>query len=86
MHNHDLESALGELECAALLAVPEFHFKFVTPTGVKGKDYDAEIVTSAGRTVCCEIKSKSEHMERVSKLFGLHSNALENSCRKVYPR
>jgi hypothetical protein len=63
MHNHDLEAALGELECAALLAVPEFRFKFVTPTGVKGKDYEGEIVTSAGRTVCCEMKSRSEQLE-----------------------
>lgn len=60
MHNHDLEATLGELECAALLAVPEFNFRFVTPTGVKGKDYDGEIVTSASRIVCCEIKARSE--------------------------
>lgn len=60
MHNHDLEAALGELECAALLAVPEFNFRFVTPTGVKGKDYEGEIVTSAARIVCCEIKARSE--------------------------
>jgi len=62
MHNHDLEAALGEMECAALVAVPEFHFRFITPTGVKGKDYEGEIVTSTGRIVCCEMKARSEQM------------------------
>lgn len=57
---HDLEAALGEMESAALLATRDFQFRFVTPTGVKGQDYEGEIVTSTGRTVCCEMKSRSE--------------------------
>jgi hypothetical protein len=60
MDKHDLESALGELECAALLAHSELRLRFVTPTGSRGVDYEAEITTSAERTVCCEIKVKSE--------------------------
>ncbi len=60
MSNHDLESALGEFECAALLAKPEFKFRFVTPEGTKGLDYEAEVSTATSRTVCCEIKVKAE--------------------------
>jgi hypothetical protein len=60
MDKHDLESALGEMECAALLSHPELTFRFVTPTGSKGLDYEAEVMTSANRIVCCEIKAKSE--------------------------
>ena len=60
MNNHDMESALGEFECAALLSSPEFKFRFINPSGVKGQDYEGEIVSSAGRLICCEMKSKSE--------------------------
>jgi len=60
MDKHDLESALGEMECAALLSHPKLIFRFVTPTGSKGLDYEAEVMTSANRIVCCEIKAKSE--------------------------
>jgi hypothetical protein len=60
MDKNDLEAALGEMECAALLAKSELNFRFVTPIGSKGLDYEAEVITSAKRTVCCEIKTKSE--------------------------
>jgi len=60
MDKHDLESALGEMECAALLSHSELAFRFVIPTGSKGLDYEAEVTTSANRIVCCEIKAKSE--------------------------
>jgi hypothetical protein len=60
MDKHDLESALGEMECAALLSHSELSFRFVIPIGSKGLDYEAEVTTSANRVVCCEIKAKSE--------------------------
>lgn len=41
MRNNNFESALGELECAALISAPAYKFRFVTPTGVKGQSYDA---------------------------------------------
>lgn len=63
MQNHDLEAALGELECATLLSAQEFRFRFVVPTGVKTRDYEGEVITSANRVVCCEIKSRSERTE-----------------------
>lgn len=58
MDKHDLESALGEMECAALLCHPKLRFRFVTPAGSRGLDYDGDVTTCAGRAVCCEIKSK----------------------------
>jgi len=63
MQNDNLEAALGECECAALLSPPEFMFRFVVPTGIKGQDYEGEVLTAAERVVCCEIKSKSEQTE-----------------------
>jgi hypothetical protein len=55
-----LEGLLGELECAALLCHPALAFRFRIPISEKGQDYDAEVTTSANRTVCCEFKTKSE--------------------------
>jgi hypothetical protein len=55
-----LEGLLGEMECVALLCHPALSLRFRIPIGVKGQDYDAEVTTSANRTVCCEIETKIE--------------------------
>ncbi len=60
MDKHDLEAAFGEFECAALLAHPDLKFRFITPCGIRGQDYEGELQTSANRSVCCEMKAKSE--------------------------
>ncbi len=60
LHSCDLESAIGELECAASLSDPSHDLRFIVPVGRKGSDYEAEVRTSAGRTVYCEIKTKTE--------------------------
>lgn len=60
MHKHDLEAALGELECASLLCTSDSKFRFITPTGAKGQDYEGEIVTRTGRVIYCEIKTRAE--------------------------
>ena len=56
----DLEAAIGELESAKLLAHPQHKLRFITPVSKKGCDYDAEITTNAGVTVCAEMKTKKE--------------------------
>ena len=56
----NLETALGEMECAALFTHPDLKLRFIVPGGTKGQDYEAEIVTPAGTVVCCEIKTKKE--------------------------
>ncbi|MEQ8849880.1 hypothetical protein [Botrimarina sp.] len=55
----DLQSAIGEFECAGVLACLNRQFSFVEPTGRKGCDYDAHFLSPAGRQLCCEIKAKS---------------------------
>jgi hypothetical protein len=69
LHNEDLESALGEMECAVLLSAPEYRLRFVTPIRRKGDDYDGEVITSDNRLVCCEMKSKSEQSLPDSQAF-----------------
>ncbi len=55
-----LETALGELECAGIIGHTSLRLQFIVPSGIKGRDYEAEFTSPAGRTVCCEIKTKRE--------------------------
>lgn len=78
----DLESAFGELQCAMLFAHPSLKPRFIIPSGVKGKDYDAELSTPSNQIICCEIKTKLEcHEYSSNSVF----NTLE-SARKQLPK
>jgi hypothetical protein len=85
MDEHDLESALGEMECAALLAHPNLNFRFVTPTGFKGRDYEVEVMTSANRIVCSEIKTKSEKTSLGAKTLGSTLGKARKQLPKNHP-
>lgn len=78
----DLESALGEMECARLFSHPRLRLRFIIPIGEKGKDYEAEFTTLDGRDVCCEIKTKKEQTELSRATV---KNTLE-SARKQLPK
>lgn len=80
MHHHDLEAALGEMECAGLLGAPALQFRFVTPSGVKGEDYEGEIVTSANRIVACEMKSRTDQRSPTKQTVW---NTLEHARKQV---
>jgi hypothetical protein len=56
----NLETALGEVECARLFAHPALKLKFIVPKGVKGLDYEADFVAPTGIVIHCEIKTKKE--------------------------
>jgi hypothetical protein len=82
MRNGDLESALGELQCAKIVSAPQFKLRFIVPTGQKGADYEAEFVTPNGTVICCEIKTKKEATP-------LTASTIRNTCetaRKQLPK
>ncbi|MCE9544078.1 MAG: hypothetical protein K8T25_00920 [Planctomycetia bacterium] len=56
----DLESAVGEMDCARLMAAPHLQFNFIVPVGKMGSDYEAEFVVPSGALVYCEIKTKKQ--------------------------
>ena len=58
LQSENLETAMGELVCARLLGDRDFKLEFIVPSGVKGRDYEAEFSTSAGERICAEIKTK----------------------------
>ncbi len=77
-----LEAAYGELEGFKLISSPLLKPRFVAPTGRKGADYDAEFTAINGQIICCEIKTKQEHLEyRASTV----RNTIE-SARKQLPK
>lgn len=55
-----VESTVFELEAAALLVRRAVRFRFVTPVGTKGSDFDGEITLPDGTAVNCEMKCKVE--------------------------
>lgn len=55
-----LEVAVSDLEAARLLSLSEREFRFVSESGVRGADYDIEIIPEPGITLCCESKCKLE--------------------------
>ena len=55
-----VESTVSELEAGAFLVKRGAAFKYVTPSGEKGADYDGEITLSDNTTFCCEMKCKIE--------------------------
>lgn len=63
----DLQSALAEFECAAVLAKPGLVLRFIEEQGVKGLDYEAEITTSSGDSIRCEVKSRVADSAKTSE-------------------
>lgn len=55
-----IESGYAELEAGKIAASLELPFRFVVPVGVKGRDYDIEIVFPEGETICVDTKCKIE--------------------------
>jgi hypothetical protein len=53
-----IESAFAELEVGKVLATHDIKFRFIIPLGVKGNNYDVELVFPAGMRACSETKSK----------------------------
>jgi hypothetical protein len=57
------EATFAELDTARFLHMHDLDFKFVIPSGVKGKDYDYEITYSDDCVVCADTKCRIEGQE-----------------------
>jgi hypothetical protein len=58
-----LESTYGELECAAQIKKASLKFRFVAPSGIRGRDYDVEIMPDFGTHLNCELKVTTEERD-----------------------
>ena len=76
MRAGQVEATFAEFDFARFLYLHDIAFKFVTPTGVKGKDYDVGIEYTDGREACADAKCRLEGTE-------LRADTVKNSLNKA---
>jgi hypothetical protein len=76
MRTASVEATYAEFDLARFLYIHEIAFKFVTPEGVKGEDYDFEVEYSDGRKACVDAKCRLEGTE-------VRADTIRNSLNKA---
>lgn len=71
-----VEATFAEFDFARFLYLHDIAFKFVEPTGVKGKDYDFGIEYADGREACADAKCRLEDTE-------VRAETVRNSLNKA---
>ena len=80
-----LESTCGELECAAQIKKANLPFRFVTRSGMRGKDYDVEIMSDFGAYLNCELKVTTEEKDLQKSTIGNKLKAARTQLPKEQP-
>jgi hypothetical protein len=83
MRTGDAESCLAEFDFAKLLYIHDVDFRFVIPSGRKGRDYDYRIAFRDGRSACADAKCRIESSEIRPDAI---RHALETARKKNLPR
>ena len=76
MRAGQVEATFAEFDFARFLYLHDIAFKFITPTGVKGEDYDFGIEYADGREACADAKSRLEGTE-------VRADTVKNSLNKA---
>jgi hypothetical protein len=63
MRTGSIEATFAEFDLARFLYIHDIAFKFVTPSGMKGEDYDFRVEYSDGRNACVDAKCRIEAAE-----------------------
>jgi hypothetical protein len=63
MRTSDAEAALAELDLGRFLYIHGIDFRFVVPTGQRGRDYDCAVTYADHRTACADAKCRTEASE-----------------------
>jgi hypothetical protein len=80
MRGGDIEGTAAELDLGRMLYLNKVPFRYVVPQGVKGKDYDADILFSGGVVACADAKCALENSDLKAKAI---SNKLEKARRQL---
>jgi hypothetical protein len=67
MRDGDIEGTAAELNFGRMLYLNQVPFRYVVPTGVKGQDYDAEIIYPDGTLACADAKCALETADLKAK-------------------
>jgi hypothetical protein len=76
MRSGQVEATFAEFDFARFLYIHDIAFKFVTPTGVTGKDYDFGIAYADGREACADAKCRLEGTD-------IRADTVRNSLNKA---
>jgi hypothetical protein len=76
MRAGQVEATFAEFDFARFLYLHDIMFRFVTPTGEKGKDYDFGIEYADGREACADAKCRLEGTE-------VRADTVKNSLNKA---
>ena len=76
MRAGQVEATFAEFDFARFLFLHDIAFRFVTPTGVKGEDYDFGIEYADGREACADAKCRLEGTE-------MRADTVKNSLNKA---
>jgi hypothetical protein len=76
MRAGQVEATFAEFDFARFLYIHDIEFKFVTPSGVKGADYDFGIGYGDGRKACADAKCRLEGTE-------VRADTVRNSLTKA---
>ena len=80
LHAGQLESTVAVLEAGEFFWLCGLNFRFVSPSGQKGRDFDVEVLLSEGKTICCEVKCKIEGRPFSAKTVG---NTLSDARKQL---
>jgi hypothetical protein len=72
----DVEATFAEFDLARFLYLHDIAFKFVTPAGAKGHDYDFAIEYADGREACADAKCRLEGTK-------MRADTVKNSLNKA---
>jgi hypothetical protein len=76
MRAGQVEATFAEFDFARFLFIHDIAFKFVSPTGIKGQDYDFGIEYADGRKACADAKCRLEGTE-------VRADTIRNSLNKA---
>jgi hypothetical protein len=82
MRTGSIEATFAEFDFGRFLYIHDIDFKFVTPSGVAGKDYDYRIRYADGREVCADAKCRLEGTEMRAETI---MNSLQKARTKNLP-
>jgi hypothetical protein len=83
MRTGDAEAACAEFDFGRFLYIHDVNFRFVIPTGERGRDYDCAVTYGDGRSACADAKCRIENSE--IRPEAIH-HALETARKKNLPK
>jgi hypothetical protein len=80
MRDGDIEGTFAELDLGRMLFLNSVPFRYIVPQGVKGKDYDVEVIYPDGMVACADAKCALENADLRDKAV---ANKLEKARKQL---